>query len=209
MGESLAVGRMQAALGQATTELTVAAANLNFDFTLVKVEAPAEYQPLSRALTSSRKWEAESGLTHKTARRLGALFEDICPRTPNLIKSYGSRVSEIPEHDATKTKKKTPSNWIFSEYAGIDCTSLWAAATSSKAALYVHLLACMLARVWDDAEAVSIWVEIVHQRRREIAAKFERGEPVKFATTAAASQEEITRERLAKVSYDPIKHPTP
>lgn len=203
MGDSLAVGRMQAALGQATNELTVAAANLNFDFTLVKVEAPVEYQVLSRALTSSRKWEAESGLTHKTARRLGALFEDVCPHTPNLIKAYGSRASEISQHDAAKADKAS-SNWIFSEYAGIDGTSLWAAATSSRAALHVHLLACMLARIWDDAEAVSIWVEIVHQRRCEIGAKFERGDPVNFATTAAAAQEEITRERLAKVSSSSI-----
>lgn len=56
-----ALGKIQAALASATNEVTVAAANLNFDFSLVKCEAPAEYKPLSSILTSKRRTEAEGG----------------------------------------------------------------------------------------------------------------------------------------------------
>lgn len=56
-----ALGKIQAALASATNEVTVAAANLNFDFSLMKFEAPSEYKPLSNILTSRRKTEAEGG----------------------------------------------------------------------------------------------------------------------------------------------------
>ncbi|KAM5349421.1 hypothetical protein ACJ41O_005926 [Fusarium nematophilum] len=88
-------GRLQAALAAATNEVTVAAANLNFDFTLIKCEAPKEFQELGSALSQKRKDNAEGGSTPITARRLGALFEGMLLFTPNLIKSYGTRVSEI------------------------------------------------------------------------------------------------------------------
>lgn len=190
-------GRIQNALMSATNELTVAAANINFEFTMVKYEAPPEYQPLSQTLSSFRRNEAEGGEIHITARRLGALFEGVCPRTPNLINAYGTRASEIASQ-AAATGAPNSSNWIFSAYVGVDTTSLWAAATSRKAALPVHLLACMLARIWDAAEAISLWVEIVAERRAEIAARFESGDEMPFMQTAAAVQPEITREQLAK-----------
>ncbi|KAI0127508.1 hypothetical protein BJ170DRAFT_375533 [Xylariales sp. AK1849] len=196
MADSFAVGRLQAALGQVTNEVTVAAANINFDFTLVKMEAPPEYQALGPVLSTRSKQNAESGPSHVLANRLSALFEDVCPQTPNLIKAYGSRASEISA-DVPVNRSKVNSSWIFSEFTGLDATSLWAAATSSKSALPIHLLACMLARMWTDAEATSLWVEIVAERRREISTKFERGEPVNFSVAAAATQQEITREQLA------------
>lgn len=38
---------------------------------------------------------AEDGPLHRTARKLGALFEQILPPIKTLIKAYGVRVSEI------------------------------------------------------------------------------------------------------------------
>ena len=52
---------------------------------------------------------------------------------------------------------------------GIDGTSIWAAATSGRAAIAVHLLACMLARIWSGSEATSIWVELVEKRKAELS----------------------------------------
>ncbi|KAI0469993.1 hypothetical protein GGR56DRAFT_668311 [Xylariaceae sp. FL0804] len=198
MADPLSVGKLQAALASATNEVTIAAANLNFDFALMKYEAPKEYQPLGQALTPHRKSEAEGGSQHITAARLGALFEDLCPEVPRLISAFGTRASEIAGYAEARLNPKLRQNWIFSDYAGIDSTSLWAAATSSKASLPVYLLACMLARVWSDADATSLWVEIVAERRRDIASRFQQNEPLHFKTAAAAAQQEITREQLAK-----------
>lgn len=189
-------GRLQASLAAATNEVTVAAANINFDFTLVKYEAPAEFQPLGQVLAKTRKQEAEFGQTHVTARRLGALFDGLCPETPNLIKAYGKRVSEISK-SVTEKEPIEFSKSIFAAFAGVDATSIWAAATSSRAAIHVHLLACMLAEMWDANEAISIWVELIAERRREITSRLEQGEPLHFGLAAAAVQQEVSRENLA------------
>jgi len=55
------VNQLALALASSTQELTLALANLRFDFTLFKFEAPAEFAALGAALTparreSSRKW---------------------------------------------------------------------------------------------------------------------------------------------------------
>jgi hypothetical protein len=50
----------------------------------------------------------------------------------------------------------------------MDGTSVWAAATSGKSAIAVHLLACMSARAWSGPQATSIWVEFVEARRQEL-----------------------------------------
>ncbi|KAF4625513.1 hypothetical protein G7Y89_g12656 [Cudoniella acicularis] len=91
----MALSRLQASLATVTNELTLAAANINFDLTFVKCEEPKEYQELGKVLSQKRKDEAEMGSAHVTARKLGALFEGVCSPTPNLIKAYGLRVSEI------------------------------------------------------------------------------------------------------------------
>ncbi|RYP33651.1 hypothetical protein DL768_011085 [Monosporascus sp. mg162] len=198
MSSGLSLGRIQARFMQATQELTVAAANLNFDFTLVKLEAPPEYRAIGDHLSSSRIREAETGPLHMTARKLGALFDDVCPQTPNLIKAYGMRASEI-SREVTEIDSDGPRgrNWIRTEYGGIDATSIWAAATSSKAALPIHLLACIIARMWKHTEATSLWVELVSERKRAIVSAFENGDPIQTAL-ASAVQQEITREHLAK-----------
>ncbi|CVL04921.1 uncharacterized protein FMAN_12946 [Fusarium mangiferae] len=190
-------GRLQAALASATNELTLAAANINFDFTLVRCEVPKEFEPLGSALSQTRKENAEGGTAHITARRLGVLFEGILGPTPALVKSYGIRVSEI----AQAVQKENPpeiEESIFAAHAGADGTSIWAAATSSPTALHVQLLACMLARLWSASEATSIWVELIKERRKQIEGLWNDEEPLRFATVAAAAQSDISRASLAE-----------
>ncbi|KXH29080.1 hypothetical protein CSIM01_02149 [Colletotrichum simmondsii] len=199
----MSVGRLQAALASATNEVTVAAANINFDFTLVKYEAPKEYQPLGALLSPKRKENAEFGPSHCTARRLSSLFQDVCPETPNLISAYGKRVSEISTRAAKKQSTKFAHS-MFESYVGIDATSIWAAATSSdptsadKGALHIHLLASMLAKMWTAPEAVSIWFELVTERQRTISEQLERGDALPFSLAAAAAQRQIQRSQLAE-----------
>ncbi|KAI0521209.1 hypothetical protein F5B22DRAFT_565905 [Xylaria bambusicola] len=199
MPSNTALGRLQASLAQVTQEFTVAAANINFDFTLVKVEAPPEYRDIATVLSPARVHEAETGSLHWTARRLGALFEGFCPKTPNLIKAYGLRASEISREvaEAEKEKRAADDNWLRMEYGGIDARSIWAAATSSKEALPVHLLACIIARMFSPAEATSIWVELIENRKRELLTDIEQGD-LFHPGVLSAVQQEITREQLAK-----------
>ena len=74
---------------------SLALASAKFDFTLFKVEAPAEYAPFGLSLSSNRREEAEVGPLHRTARRLAALFEQKAPCAPKLTSAYGKRVSEL------------------------------------------------------------------------------------------------------------------
>jgi len=197
----MAISRLQASLAQATNEVTIAAANINFDFCLVKYEAPKEYRPLGKLLSLRRKQDAEHGKIHATARRLAALFDEVCPDTPNLIKAYGERVSDISKQ-ATDQESRDYSRSVFGSYAGIDGTSIWAAATSSetaaRGAIQVHLLACILSLMFDAAEATSIWIELVEERRRAITTSWEQDEPLPFSLAQAAGQQEITRGQLAE-----------
>lgn len=192
----MASSKLQASLEHVTNEVTSAAASINFDFTLVRSEAPKEYHDLGSALSKKRKDEAELGQTHITARRLGALFDGVCPRTPKLIKAFGLRASEIAAHG--KDTVAEPSGSMFAEYSGIDGTSIWAAATSSATAIHIQLLACMLARVWKFHQATSVWYELVEERRREIAGRCEKGEALDLGTRAAAAQAKIPRSHLAE-----------
>lgn len=52
---------------------------------------------------------------------------------------------------------------MFASHLGADSTSIWAAVTSGPGAIAVHLLACMLARLFTDLEAISVWVELVEE----------------------------------------------
>lgn len=191
------IGKIQAALAAATNEVTLAAANINFDFTLIKCEAPKEFKILGSALSKNRKDNAECGPIHVTAQRLGALFDGLCPSTPHLLKTYGTRVSEIAQ-EAKKTHQPELETSMFAAHTGVDGTSIWAAATSSPTALHVQLLACMLARVWPASEAVSVWFELVKERRRQIEKKWEENEALPYATLSAATQSEISRSSLAE-----------
>jgi hypothetical protein len=89
------IAQISNSLFSATNQNTLALANLNLDFSLIKVCPPKEYEELGTALSQHRRENAEDGPLHRTARRLGALFEPIIPPIPNLTQAYGQRVSEI------------------------------------------------------------------------------------------------------------------
>ena len=184
----MAFSQLTAALSFAKLEVAPALANVNFDFTLWKVQAPKEYHGVGEALSSLRREEAEDGTPHVTARKLGALFDGLLPSTPELIKAYGRRASEISESTSIDSQGRNKYG-VFASRAGVDATSLWAAATSGSCAIAVHLLACMLARIWDGPEATSIWLEIVKSRRQEIITPFEQEIECDINLLCAARQE--------------------
>jgi hypothetical protein len=148
-------------------ETTAALANFNFDFSIVRMEPPAEYRAIGNRLSKRRKEEAEGGKIHTTARKLGALFADVVPHVPSLEKLYGLRASEIVEN-RTINPEGSSSHGALQGYVGLDATSIWAAATSGRGAIQVHLLACILARQWSPSEAIAIWGELVSARKSEL-----------------------------------------
>ncbi|KAK0380703.1 hypothetical protein CLIM01_01983 [Colletotrichum limetticola] len=150
-----------------TQETSLSLANLHFDFSLYKVEAPPSFKGLGNELTLSRKKAAEEGTPHVTARKLGALFQDLLPSTPTLIQVYGQRVTQVASRRDVNPKAAR-AHGLFADHVGIDGTSIWAAATSGPDAIAVHLLTCLLARIWTAPEAISIWVELVANRKREL-----------------------------------------
>lgn len=107
------------------------------------MEAPPEFQGLGKALSRQRREVAEDGSTHITARKLGALFANEVPKTPKLLEAYGIRVSEIAGSGVINPQG-LKQHGVFADYIGADGTSIWAAATSGRNAISVHLLACML-----------------------------------------------------------------
>ena len=118
------------------------------------------------------------------------------PSVPELIRAYGRRSSEISQSSAISTESRKRFG-AFADQAGTDATSIWAAATSGTGAIAVHLLACLLARMWDSPEATSIWVEIVEARKAEIVADFDQNN-IAFLAALSAAKQEITRTQLAE-----------
>src|SRR5262245_47978501 len=106
------LGRFVTSAASATAEATIALANFNIDFTLWKVEAPNEFANVGRHLSPSRREEAETGAHHVVARKLGALFKGVIPSTPELIKAYGARASEIA-NSTTANPKGDKSHGVF------------------------------------------------------------------------------------------------
>ena len=194
------IGRLTNAITSATNETTLALASINFDFSLMKIDAPKEFHVFGASLSQQRRNEAEEGFTHKTARRLGALFEPLVPATPKLIEAYGTRASEIAT-SPNVNPKGNPNDGPFEAFIGADGTSLWAAATSlssdakAHAPLAIHLLACILARAFKAEEAISTWVELVRASRQEIETNID-SEPQTLSACMAA-RHDITREQLA------------
>ncbi|KAK8098775.1 uncharacterized protein PG998_012016 [Apiospora kogelbergensis] len=128
------IGKVQASIAAASQETTIALANANFDMSLIRIEAPQEYKALGSALAKRKRNIAEDGPAHVTARRLGTLFQGILPETPNLIRAYGTRASEIAQSPVVNPKG-TDAHGPFKDYVGVDGTSIWAAATSGSAAI--------------------------------------------------------------------------
>ncbi|KAL6918481.1 hypothetical protein FSST1_009976 [Fusarium sambucinum] len=189
------IGRIAFAGLTTALESTQTLANFNFDFSIVKVEPPREFHDLGLLLTNSRRETAEDGPLHVTARRLGAIFGPLLPQTPELIRCYGLRASEIARES---TQVAPPAGFgIFAQQVGIDGASIWAGATSGANAIQVHLLACMLARIWTGPEAISIWVELLKSRRDSIQAQVESMNSVDISSILAAKQE-ISRDQLGE-----------
>jgi len=191
----MSISRLSNSIVSGTNENTLALVNFNIDFSLLKLEAPREFAGLGLSLTRQRRELAEDGPVHRTARRLGALFESITPTSPTLIRAYGSRVSEISQEIAKEDASQR--HGVFAECAGVDGTSVWAAATSGKSALSLHLLACMLARSWSGPEATSIWVEIVEERKRSLRKQISDGLYDSSIQLGLAISEDISRSDLA------------
>lgn len=171
-------------------------ANLNFDFSLVKLEAPAEFRGLGNSLSPWRRTAAENGAAHRTARKLGALFEQTATIPDSLYAAYGLRVSEISASEVINPQDRHRYG-LFEGHVGADATTIWAAATAGKSAMAVNLLACMLARLWSVPQATSIWYELVEHRKKRIIAECDGSESAHIAQLLAA-QQEITRKELAE-----------
>ena len=174
---------------------TLALANINFDFSLFRVDAPLEFQALGANLSANRRQEAETGTPNRTARRLGALFEGVLPHVPELARAYGRRVSEISSYQLYNPRGNGEGG-PFAAHVGADGTAIWAAATSGPGAIPVLMLACMLARIWTASEATSLWVEIVACRRREIEINCT-GDEARDYVLLQAAQQDLTRSNLA------------
>jgi hypothetical protein len=150
---------------------SLALASAKFDFTLIKVEAPAEYAQFVSSLTVTRREEAEAGPLHRTARRLAALFEHKAPSAPKLTSAYGKRVSELIKKPGVNPGG-SQKDGAFAQFVGADGTANWAAATSGSGGLEICLLALLLARAWNSSDSAAIWVDIVTARKLEIQNAF-------------------------------------
>ncbi|KAI0182645.1 hypothetical protein EV127DRAFT_378372 [Xylaria flabelliformis] len=171
-------GNLTAAGISARNENTLALANINFDFSLIKFKAPKEFLQLGKALSPTRP-----------------LFEQVASPPEELVKAYGQRASEISQ--ALGARQAGKHLGLFNDHAGADATVLWAAAVSGKTAIAVALLACMLARMWDAPKATSIWVELV-QKRKEHIQQICDGSGLSHLALVAASRQDITRRELAE-----------
>ncbi|MCJ1394812.1 hypothetical protein MMC18_007692, partial [Xylographa bjoerkii] len=189
------IGKFGLSVLSGVQETTVALANMSFDFAMVKIEAPVEYQRLGAQLSIKRKHDAEEGSAHATARKLGALFSKDLPNIPYLAEAYGLRVSEIAE-SPRYNPRGSDSDGPLAGFVGADGTSIWAAATSGKGALAVHLLACMLARMWSGPEATSIWSELVVARKAVLQEEL-RGKEFSI-DTVTTMKIEVSRTSLAE-----------
>lgn len=192
----MSITRISNSLVSGTNENTLALVNFNIDFSLLKLEAPGEFTGLGLSLTRQRRELAEEGPVHRTARRLGALFENVVPDTPSVTRAYGSRVSEISQNGPKKDIVQR--HGVFAECAGVDGTSIWAAATSGKSAIAIHLLACMLARAWSGPQATSIWVELVEERKRLLKKLISDGLYDSSVQLGLAVSEDLARTDLAQ-----------
>ncbi|PON23268.1 hypothetical protein TGAM01_v207795 [Trichoderma gamsii] len=189
------LSNLTTAFMKASHETTLTLANLNFNFALIKYDAPEEYHALGESLSSHRRKAAEDGAIHVAARKLTALFQSVIPPVPKLIHAYGLRVSEIAKLP-TVNPKGTPKQGLFADHVGADGTSIWASATSGSEAVTMHLLACMLARIWKREEAIAIWTEFVQQRKLHLQSGItECDGPLKISDLAA-SHIELTRTEL-------------
>ena len=77
---------------------------------------------------------------------------------------------------------------------GLDARSLWASATSGKNTVALHLLSCMLSRIW-KSKAVLVWVELVEQRKNTLRSSLNCD--IVSVENITASAVQISRDQLA------------
>ena len=191
------IGRITGALATVHNENALSLANVNFDFTLVKLDVPAEFNGIGSTISRGRKMEAENGNLHRTARKLGALFEKHIPSVQALYRAYGARVSEISALPSVNPQG-SERDGVFASQIGADSASIWAAVTSGEGAIAVHLLACMLARIFTGPEATSVWVELVEKQKERLIEENNRTLYIQQHDGAGrAALQEISRTELA------------
>ncbi|KAK1250535.1 hypothetical protein MKX08_010538 [Trichoderma sp. CBMAI-0020] len=151
-------------------------ANASLDFALVRVEVPKQFEGL--------------------ARRLGFLFEQIIPNIDILTAAYGERASEIATSPLFDLKDA--DHGPFSGHVGVDGTSIYAAVSSGPSIIALHLLACMLARMFSNVEATAIWMQLVDDRLKDLERASETSQIQGLAALYAVEQgRQILRDDLA------------
>ena len=186
-------GSISYGLATAKNENILALSNINLDFSLVKFIPSPEYHGVGQSLSPRRRKEAEDGQVHSVARKLALLLCEDLPEIPNLLRAYGIRASKIAE-DRVLNPRGSALDGVFQDHIGLDATSLWAAATSGQDTVALHLLACMLSRIWKH-EAVAVWMELVERRKAALQARLTRN--LINANDITASAIQLSREQLA------------
>jgi hypothetical protein len=186
----MSIGSFKAAVVSGISEATAALVNFNLDFSLF--EAPKEFSPVGDALSSIRRGSAESGVVHTTPRKLGTLFDPLLPDTPQLIKAYGSRASEI-EIKSKIENRNTNYGVSESQVASMQRASGLRRLRGRRPSRSI-LLACILARIWESGEATAIWDEIVSTQKQVILAKCNEGGSVDMVSWVVAKQQIIRKE---------------
>ena len=104
-----------------------ALANFNFEVSLFthKIAPPREFEEIGRHLPPSHLKEAQDGTRHSIVRKLGILFKSIISSTPELIKAYGTRASEIARSNTANPRGDDKSHGVFASNIGADGTTLW------------------------------------------------------------------------------------
>ncbi|MCJ1326097.1 hypothetical protein MMC10_002761 [Thelotrema lepadinum] len=112
-----------------------------------------------------------------------------------LVSAYGKRVPKIIQSPDINPEGISDIHGPFQPFVGADATAIWAAATSGAAAISVYLLACLIARAWGREEAISLWVELVAERKKAILESFSKNNVISEASIHS-TQQDIRREEL-------------
>ncbi|RMJ16202.1 hypothetical protein CDV36_004125 [Fusarium kuroshium] len=178
---------LRAVLGAAAKK---AAANLDFDALLAKHEAQANQE--------KTRWisQRECDQNYETARNLAALFQGLWPDTPNLIRAYRDRVSEIYRLARDDNSELYLAEPRFASLVGLQGITLTSPESVHRGVIQMHLLACILAHAWNPSEAMLAWSELVEQRRQKITSDVEKGIESPFSAAAVAAEEYISSSQL-------------